>query len=154
MCLWIKNNKMRVASKDIVCYKTLSLTDCGSYETSYLGTRVPESVIDGSEPFVARGNILVKARSNYVKVKEKDVKYNYVTSGGLIHTFAKLKDPRKVNKDFGFYDTIFKCVIPKGTKYYVGLFDGDYKSYASERIMFVEKVYDPIINETKNDEKN
>ena len=138
MCLWIKNKKLLVAEEDIVCYKTLSKTSAG-YWTAYTATYVPEDVVNGSNLFKAEGELKLEKKDHYKKREH----YKYATNGGLIHTYACKDDPFETNKHYNFDDTIFECVIPKGTKYYVGLFDGVSKSYASECIRFVKKIWEP-----------
>ena len=139
MCLWIKNKKMLVAEEDIVCYKTLSKTNDGVYCTAYTNTHVPESVINGYDLFNAEGELKLKKNEH---CKNRTC-YKYNTEGGLIHSYACKEDPFETNKHYSFDDTIFECVIPKGTKYYVGLFDGGCESYASKCIRFVKKIWEP-----------
>lgn len=138
MCLWIKNKKMLVAEEDIVCYKTLRKLSDGYY-TAYVGTLVPENVINGSDLFKAEGLLKLEKNEHY----KNRTHYKYNTEGGLIHSYACKEDPFETNEHYNFDDTIFECVIPKGTKYYVGLFDGGSKSYASECIRFVKKIWEP-----------
>ena len=139
MCLWIKTKKMLVAEEDIVCYKTLSKTNDGGYCTSYTNTYVPESVINGSDLFKAEGPLKLEKNERC----KNSTRYKYSTEGGLIHSYACKEDPFETNKKYNFDDTIFECVIPKGTKYYVGLFDGNSESYASQCIRFVKKIWEP-----------
>lgn len=47
---------------------------------------------------------------------------------GFIHTFQE-------DDGYRMYE-VFKCIIPKGTEYFIGT----EKDYASERIIFLEKV--------------
>ena len=53
-----------------------------------------------------------------------------------LHTFKTMEDAKSVSY------IVAKCIIPKGSKYYEGLFDHDasYASYASDRITYVEIV--------------
>ena len=56
---------------------------------------------------------------------------NKVTDG-FIHTFASV--PPYYNLFWN--NRVFKCIIPKGTKYFIG----DDDDYASEQIIFVEQL--------------
>jgi len=42
-------------------------------------------------------------------------------------------------KRFGWQRVVVRCIIPRGSRYYVGKFAGC-KSYASNRLKYVEKV--------------
>jgi hypothetical protein len=127
MCLEIKKRlALYTAKKDKVVYKYIEKR-FGGYVTPYQGFPI---------------KIGHKYTSD-LKV-EKDY-YNIVEIG--LHSFKNKKDAIEVaNKYYEHY--IVKCIIPKGSKYYVGTFDigsGLYghkymTSYASNEIIYVELV--------------
>ena len=58
--------------------------------------------------------------------------FSEVVTDGFIHTFASA--PPYYNLFWN--DRVFKCIIPKGTKYFIG----DDDDYASEQIIFGERL--------------
>ena len=55
--------------------------------------------------------------------------FGNIVEDGFIHSYVYNPSP-------SFLYTIFKCIIPKGTKYFIG----DDHDYASEQIIFVEQL--------------
>ena len=53
-----------------------------------------------------------------------------------LHSFIMRLDYTYQENNGSFILEVFECIIPKGTKYFVGI-QGD---YASERIIFLEKI--------------
>jgi hypothetical protein len=67
--------------------------------------------------------------------KSKLIKYNSLIEEG-IHSFENLEDTKLIaSLDEDLF--VVKCIIPKGSKYYIGKFDG-YVSYASDTLKYVE----------------
>lgn len=135
MCLTSKSNKLEVAEKDIVCYKCMAFDELEElFRTPYQYVSIEKEIISGKKPFCAKGGLK--------KFKDKDG--NICFEGGLIHTFKSLKDAKELC-DFWREGVIFKCIIPKGTKYVLGQFESfinDYcTSYASKKIIFKGIVY-------------
>ena len=65
---------------------------------------------------------------------------SYITKG--LHSFAILHDCMNDANSWAFTNNktvLVKCVIPKGSCYYVGEFGGD-KSYASDKLVYVEEL--------------
>lgn len=127
MCL-IKDKKFHpfnrplVAKEDIICYKQLEtghFTD--RYVTPCTYSIVPTDCLDKKVPFKAE--IINKAQFIWRHV----LGFSDVVTDGFIHSLVN-------NPSSCFMYTTFKCIIPKGTKYFVGK-HGD---YASEQIIFVE----------------
>lgn len=147
MCLWIKDKKALIAEKDIVCYKKLEELkrangEIAYYITPYMFSSVDVDMVSGKKPFKAKciGYGGAHRRKNGVGhiidekgVSDKHPEYNYSIKSGYIHTYQDFKAACD-----GLYesDRIFECIIPKGTKYYAGIFDGGAPSYASKEIVF------------------
>ena len=146
MCLLIKDKKALIAEKDIVCYKKLE--EChrangeNDYVTPYMFSTVDADMISGKKTFKAKcfGYGGAHRRKNGVGhiIDEKSMndnhpEYNYTIESGYIHTYQDFNAACN-----GLYkgERIFECIIPKGTKYYAGIFDDGAPSYASKEIVF------------------
>lgn len=131
MCLTVgRSAEMLTAEEDIVCYKILK-KDSEGYFTPYRDFAVDMD----SKILKAEGEIKVLHFLSAVPEKGKMIE------GGVIHTFELFEDADeeifRSGATPGIYE-IFKCIIPKGTKYYKGRF-GTLSSYGSLCIKFVEK---------------
>jgi hypothetical protein len=51
-----------------------------------------------------------------------------------LHSFGKLEDAKT------FTSFVAKCIIPKGSRYYEGIFECSYLSYASNKITYLELI--------------
>ena len=134
MCLQCKDNKFKIADKDIVCYKYVEYSN-DTYHTPYKYVSIDNEIIEGKKPFCAKGK---------TEIHKEDSVFTF--EGGVIHTFNTLGAAEEVCKSFGDveYNAIFKCIIPKGTKYVEGRFGTEFAlvdSYASKEIIFNELVY-------------
>ena len=124
MCL-ISKSKWTIAKGDIVCYKHLYTNKKKPfwkrlfsffkyyYRTPYMGFKVD--------------NIHFKAEGN-----EDVLLFNgeFIIKRGFIHTY---RYPYNFIQDQTNH--MFKCIIPDGTKYYIG--NGE---YASKEIIFLERL--------------
>jgi hypothetical protein len=83
--------------------------------------------------------ILTPYRDVEIKIgetyKSKLIKYYSLIDEG-IHSFENLEDA-KFLVSFDKNRFVAKCIIPKGSEYYVGKYDG-YVSYASDTLKYVE----------------
>lgn len=129
MCLY-KNkkyhpsNKPLVAKEDIVCYKQLEINySVNEYETPCTHSKVPIECLTKKIPFKAV--ILNKAQFIWRHI----LGFSNIVENGFIHSHMYYPSPN-------FLYDVFKCIIPKGTKYFVGK-DGD---YASEQIIFLKQL--------------
>ena len=127
MCLvkdkrYHRHNRPLIAEKDIVCYKKLQPVGDNIYITPVLDIRVPIECVQDKVPFEA--TIFNKIGFIWRHV----LGFSALVEGGFIHTFQR-------DNGYRLYE-VFKCIIPKGTKYFVGKED----DYASERIIFLEKL--------------
>lgn len=114
-------NRPLIAKEDIICYKKLAEIG-NAYITPYTYIQVPIECIRDKVPFKAQ--ILSKFKFIWNHI----LGFNNLVEGGFIHSFQK--DPT-----WSEYVT-FKCIIPKGTKYFIG----EEWDYASEQIIFVERL--------------
>ena len=136
MCLIIDDKHIvwKKAEEDITVYKTLTFLS-GKYCTPFICIPVPYNVVKGKVLFVAKtldGNNVTKVWLKKVYKNKKTV------SSGLIHTFVDYDSAYASAKYWG--DSLFECVIPKGTIYIEGTFDDEEPSYASTKIRFVKKL--------------
>lgn len=115
-------NRPLIAKEDIVCYKKLNRCGENIYMTPIIDILVPIECIQDKVPFEAQ--IL----SKFIFIWSHVFGFSAFVEDGFIHTFNR-------NDECRLYET-FKCIIPKGTKYFIGE-DGD---YASERIIFLQKM--------------
>lgn len=121
MCLKLSAPELHVAKEDIVCYKLLIKS------SPHTGDRIPKLDVYYT-PFQLTQIKVGKTYKSYLYEDELQV-----TLG--LHSFAELHS----NKAFWplDFDFIAKCIIPKGSSYYVGIFMSK-KSYASDTITYVE----------------
>ena len=136
MCL-IKNkkhhpsNRPLIAEEDIVCYKQLDINCQNVIITPITRIHIPLKCIQKNKkkriPFKAEIVNKFKFIWNHV------LGFSNVVTDGFIHTFSS--NPLYYN--FLWSGPVFKCIIPKGTKYFIGENGND---YASEQIIFGERL--------------
>ena len=122
MCLITTKNIPEIAQEDIVCYKIYILIG-DELLSPYQGSPAP-TINKVTNTLLDRAYL-----SNY--------RAAYMISKGF-HSFKYLDDLIK-ELDFwlSFDIEIFRCIIPKGTKYYEGKFNNS-PSYCSESIILKE----------------
>ena len=129
MCLITTKDIPEIAQEDIVCYKLYKLRD-NKLLSPYREVVAPNinevtnTVLDRACVFSYKGNHV-----------------NYSVSRGF-HSYKNISNSKEELRfwiHFLAYSNvrIFKCIIPKGTKYYEGKF-GDLPSYCSESIILKE----------------
>ena len=122
-------NRPLVAEEDIVCYKQLYVNYKGEIVTPYTNIPVPTKCIQKNKkkrvPFKAE--ILNKWKF----ILRHVLGFSNIVTDGFIHTFSS-----PPYYSLGWGDCVFQCIIPKGTKYFIGE-DGE---YASEQIIFGERL--------------
>lgn len=116
------NNRPLIAEEDIVCYKQIFTYIDGTYMTPYTNTIIPTKCITNKVPFKAKIIDKFEFFCNHI------LGASLFVDDGFIHVY---KYPR-----YKFGLTTFECIIPKGTKYFIGT-DGD---LAAKEIIFLEKV--------------
>lgn len=121
MCLVSKWRFSKRAKKDIVCYKILERTG-GEYYTPYLDTEV-----DITKPFKAKGiSLSFNNNTRYEKTK------------GYIHTISDLGLIKHYIEGMSCsHPVVFKCIIPKGTRYHKSQNDNE---YCSRKIIFDKQI--------------
>ncbi len=129
MCLF-KNkskhlfNRPLIAEEDIFCYKQLEPSHfTNGYVTPCTYSVVPADCLKKKVPFKAE--ILNKFEFIWKHV----LGFSNIVTDGFIHSHAHLPGN-------SFLYRTFQCIIPKGTKYFIGTND----DYASERIIFLKKL--------------
>ena len=125
MCLLSLSDNPKVADKDIVCYKFLDRLGPFRYMTPIREVKLWKFPYL-KKIFVAKGT----------EEAERDpLQRRYVVGEGFIHTFAKMSDEYSRR---GLHDVVlFRCIIPKGTKYFKSM---DGSEYASREIVILNKV--------------
>ena len=117
MCLDLKDKaKLKIAKKDIVCYKHLIQLD-GTYRTPYQNAVVSVNQL-------LKSKLVVNSDSKF---------YKFIDVG--FHLFKRKGDAMN---DAIIVESAYiaRCIIPKGAEYYVGKFCGR-KSYASNQIKYL-----------------
>lgn len=115
-------NRPLIAKEDIICYKQLETVHF-RYVTPCAYSMVPTECFNKKIPFKAV--IIDKAQFIWRHI----LGFSNVVTDGFIHSHVDNPSPY-------FLYTTFKCIIPKGTKYFVG----EHRDYASEQIIFVEQL--------------
>jgi hypothetical protein len=148
MCLFVKNNKVKIAKEDIICYKVLKYLKSSHSPTGtvlctpFADQIISESVLNGDFDFEAVGTPKI----------EQEYDNEYSISEGYIHTCADKDSANTIYLQCAYYHEyycankfeIYECIIPKGTRYYEGVYNHEKRisraSYASEKIRFVKKL--------------
>ena len=127
MCLITTKNIPEIAQEDIVCYKFYKLRENKLF-SPYKEVLAP-NINEVANTVLDRGYL----------ARAKDNNLAYMVNRGF-HSFKYLES---LIKELVFwrlsYVRIFKCIIPKGTKYYEGTFDGS-SSYCSKSIILKETI--------------
>ena len=124
-------NRPLIAEEDIVCYKLLQINHFKSeIVTPY--TKIPVPIkciqeIDKRIPFKA------EISNKFEFIWRHVLGFSNIVGNGFIHTFSKELPDDCICSCEG----VFKCIIPKGTKYFVGERESQ---YASEQIIFGERL--------------
>lgn len=122
-----KHNRPLIAKENIICYKFLKYwKKYDEYYTSVQNEGVPNKCIKEKVPFKAPILNIFKFIWNHILGNK------YIVEEDFIHTYIKIHKVVLEPCD----RIIFKCIISKGTLYYVGI-DND---YASRQIIFLEPI--------------
>ena len=129
MCLITTKNIPKVAQEDIVCYKFYKLYDNGELFSPYQGSHAP--AINEITNTLLGGAEYAEMFLNGITISMYFVNLGF-------HSFKCFDDLVK-ETNFYLFSTIkiFKCIIPKGSKYYEGVYC-EYPSYCSESIILKE----------------
>lgn len=134
MCLTVLDKNHHIAESDITCYKLFRI------KNEKLVTKYQEFEVDPTKELVARG------RLDIVKCNEE-----WEINGGVIHSFSAILGALLYSERS---TVLYECVIPKGTKYYIGKFSAS-GSYGSEKLTLIRKIevteYRNLLNEYLSD---
>lgn len=122
MCLYTSHVKPKVAKEDIICYKIM-----------YYKPRNVHKAISIYQGFRYKLGTLYKSELIY---------HIYKTVHEGFHSYKNLKDAINKRLLISRYlkeIKIFKCIIPKGSTYYVGIYSGVH-SFASNKIIITEEI--------------
>lgn len=137
MCLTVLDKNHHIAESDITCYKLFKI------KSGKLVTKYQEFEVDPTKELVARG------RLDIVKCNEE-----WEINGGVIHSFSTILGALLYSERS---TVLYECVIPKGTKYYIGKFSAS-GSYGSEKLTLIRKIevteYRNLLNEYLSDIPN
>lgn len=134
MCLLVKKTdgcEVNIAEADITTYKVLIKDHKGNLSTPYRNSWVQEDVNYKSD-------LIFEEYPNMLSA------YNHVGIG--LHSLKSISDAKRLkSKMYSKNESIviYKCVIPKGSKYYKGIFK-DYgwifPSYASDALTYIKEI--------------
>ena len=122
MCLYVNYKTPSIAEVDITCYKIYMFYNNQEYISPYQKAKMPPM--------------------DTLTITELD-ENNPVNKG--FHSFMSVSDAKydafMLSVMYGgTRATVFRCIIPKGTKYYKGLYGMRIPSYCSESIIIKESV--------------
>ena len=115
-------NRPLIAEEDIVCYKQVCPYTSGTYMTPYTNTIIPTKCIENKVPFKAKIDKKFRFFCDHV------LGTTIIAGDGFIHVYEY--------PQYRFGWITFKCIIPKGTKYFIG----NCGELAVRKIIFLEKV--------------
>lgn len=117
MCLDRKEYSIkRIALVNVVCYKFLIQNSDGTFKTPYQSTPV-------------------KIGEEYTAVM--DYTDHNVFAG--LHSFRSKKDCLFFSRNWNSNIKIVKCIIPFGSRYFKGRFDG-FRGFASNKIKYIKEI--------------
>lgn len=136
MCLITKQKKWLKAEEDIVCYKLLQKGDYHIWGTKYI-FRTPYRKYYLSDSIIS-GKCCFRAFSILPDFHHSDWETFREINSGAIHAYID-KEAAKVHMP-GFCDTLFECIIPKGTKYAIGINN----DICAKKIKFVKPIIERL----------
>ena len=132
MCLDINHLELKIADKDIVCYKLIKRTKIkGVYKASF---QEFEYIIRQ----LYTNNLDIKFVDRIIKNLCPSFPHHcvYAIEEGMFHSYTNYMPFELLSSPD---ETILKCIIPKGAYYYEGYFNY-YTSYASSQIKILEEI--------------
>jgi len=145
MCLSrdIKENPLKLAEEDIVCYKGVQIPCEKWYKIKTWVLRKLKR-FKNYKTYFSDDNIVIGQVfiAEPVHSKEELDIYNKRISyleGGFIHSFKNLKDAREFAKWHDYVDVV-KCIIPAGTYYFEGVNHNGTEGYASTQIKYIKVI--------------
>lgn len=140
-----ENSEVLYAGHNIECYKVLAGIN-NVWVTPSQYTRVPLACIQGKKLFKPEERYIEEYLVDIIWLDLENVPplfegHVYDLLEGGIHTYKNLEDAKEMcSKASMEYCHVFKCVIPKGEKYYEGPDDKMKPTYASNSIRFIEQL--------------
>lgn len=122
MCLYTRWKKPKTATKDIVVYKILSV-----YST-HLASPYMNFVYD----------LDMLYETKFTKTKGCSGRGYYIYAGFHAYTSKKIASNTDLDCSFSTYERIYKCVIPKGSTYYIS---SDDKEIVADKIIIKRKLW-------------
>lgn len=121
MCLHIEENqKAEIATEDIICYKAITEKFDNDLYTFYQQAKIKIGKTYRSKFTI---DFLGEIEKGLHSLTTLEIAKEFIINKFLIHKAH-----------------IVKCIIPKGSKYYLGHFYVDNDSYASNKLKYVEIV--------------
>lgn len=137
MCLLVREkSKPKTAKRDITCYKILTRPNFGdTYYSLYRDYKYDLKGINKSK---------IQEEPESVGIIEYRSIYSFSVYIGL-HTFNSLNRAimyKDIYVDPAKHTSVFKCIIPKGAKYWTGRLNlyNTYKSRCSDKLIIKEKI--------------
>lgn len=116
------HNRPLIAKEDIICYKQIIIGGRNECFTPYTNVVVPVECIKNKVPFKA------KILNKFLFFCNHILGFSNEVSDGFIHTYTY----PIITHNY----SCFECIIPKGTKYFVG----ENIDYASAEIIFLKRI--------------
>jgi hypothetical protein len=116
------HNRPIIAKEDIVCYKQVCIFGDGTYITPYTVDTIPIECIENKVPFKAKIAKIFNFFWHHV------LGTSSIVNDGFIHVYTY---PR-----YQWNRILFECIIPKGTKYFIGISN----DLAAKEIIFLERL--------------
>lgn len=133
MCLCSETNIPKIAKKDIVCYKIIERISNNEYKSPYQGDEIifNKTIIASKPP--KKFNIMPDVDIDLKTIND------YYIGEGFIHAFIATRDARNHYYYFLCREgaTIVKCIIPKGSRYFVNI---DNTEICSDRMMITDEI--------------
>ena len=122
MCLYTRWKKPKVATEDIIVYKILSV-----YST-HLASPYINFVYDLDRLY----------ETKFTKSKSYIEKGYYIYAGFHAYVSRKIASNADLDCNFNTYERIYKCIIPKGSTYYIS---SDNKEIVVNKIIIKRKLW-------------
>jgi hypothetical protein len=151
MCLFVVKKKARIAKKDITVYKVVRLSpDLGNFKCDSKGNiYIKAKMFSEFYGFQYLLNQEFKTKMDLRKIPTSKGKYELEVHTGF-HSWSKPRNKHFMHED-GRY-VVVECIIPKGSRYYVGKhsssFDNQEKWRVSNKII-INKILWPIIEKSQ-----
>ena len=129
MCLITNDPTVKVANRDMTFWKVLRMQEDGSYRTPYM------------EMYVQPNALYVEAQEptdfNMWSCKDEDGVSYYHVENYAYHMFKTFLGALRLKKSFIYQRglRVVRAVVPKGTLYVEGEYDG-IKSIAAKKVMY------------------